>query len=110
MSEFALAPLVTSLMHSVATAEPPAYGPEGAGLRLPLARRPLPFRPPGDSLDMAYLDVKPATPKGHFAVLLRGKNLCVAAWQTTITTLAQADYRVIAPDQIGFCKSTKPAH
>jgi pimeloyl-ACP methyl ester carboxylesterase len=29
-------------------------------------------------------------------------------WRTTIDALTDAGYRVIAPDQIGFCKSTKP--
>jgi len=43
-------------------------------------------------------------------VLLHGKNFCAATWEDTITVLAEAGYRVIAPDQIGFCKSTKPAH
>jgi len=43
-------------------------------------------------------------------VLLHGKNFCAATWRDTITALAAHGYRVIAPDQIGFCKSTKPAH
>ena len=42
-------------------------------------------------------------------MLLHGKNFCAATWQATITGLADAGYRVIAPDQIGFCKSSKPA-
>ena len=59
---------------------------------------------------MAYMDVKPAHPNGRTAVLLHGKNFCAATWQATITALTEAGYRVIAPDQIGFCKSSKPAH
>ena len=57
---------------------------------------------------MAYMDVKPARPNGRTAVLLHGKNFCAATWQATITVLRDAGYRVIAPDQIGFCKSSKP--
>ncbi len=57
---------------------------------------------------MAYLDVHPAHPNGRTAVLLHGKNFCAATWKQTIDTLSDAGYRVIAPDQIGFCKSTKP--
>jgi pimeloyl-ACP methyl ester carboxylesterase len=59
---------------------------------------------------MAYMDVKPVKPNRHAVVLLHGKNFCAATWQGTIAVLSQAGYRVIAPDQIGFCKSTKPAH
>ena len=58
---------------------------------------------------MAYMDVKPARPNGRTAVLLHGKNFCGATWQGTIAALTDAGYRVIAPDQIGFCKSSKPA-
>ena len=58
---------------------------------------------------MAYLDVKPDRPNGQTAVLLHGKNFCAATWEPTIKDLAAAGYRVIAPDQIGFCKSSKPA-
>ena len=61
-------------------------------------------------MDMAYMDVKPATPNGHTVVLLHGKNFCSATWEGSIRALSGAGYRVIAPDQIGWCKSTKPQH
>jgi pimeloyl-ACP methyl ester carboxylesterase len=62
-------------------------------------------------LTMAYLDVAPeGTPNGLTIVLLHGKNFCSATWEQTIRALAGAGYRVIAPDQIGFCKSSKPEH
>jgi pimeloyl-ACP methyl ester carboxylesterase len=57
---------------------------------------------------MAYMDVRPQNPNGRTAVLLHGKNYCAATWYATISTLAANGYRVIAPDQIGFCKSSKP--
>jgi pimeloyl-ACP methyl ester carboxylesterase len=60
-------------------------------------------------LDMAYMDVKPAEPNDKVAVLLHGKNFCAATWKGTVVALLGAGYRVIAPDQIGFCKSSKPA-
>ena len=56
------------------------------------------------------MDVPPAKPNGQAVVLLHGKNFCAATWQATIAVLSAAGYRVIAPDQIGFCKSSKPAH
>jgi pimeloyl-ACP methyl ester carboxylesterase len=63
-------------------------------------------------LDMAFMDVPPAaasTPNGKTAVLLHGKNFCGPTWQNTIRALTGAGYRVVAPDQVGFCKSSKPA-
>ena len=62
------------------------------------------------AMDMAYMDVRPATPNGHVVVMLHGKNFCAATWEGSIKTLSAAGYRVIAPDQIGWCKSTKPEH
>ncbi|KAL7945958.1 alpha/beta-hydrolase [Trichoderma barbatum] len=60
-------------------------------------------------LQMAFMDVKPScTPNGQTAVLLHGKNFCGPTWIDTINALAAVGYRVIAPDQIGWCKSTKP--
>jgi pimeloyl-ACP methyl ester carboxylesterase len=90
--------------------EGPAYGPELEGFDYPWPVQHFHFTSQGESLDMAYMDVKPAQPNGRAVVLLHGKNFCAATWQTTITTLSEAGYRVIAPDQIGFCKSSKPAH
>ena len=57
---------------------------------------------------MRYMDVAPAKPNGKTAVVLHGKNFCAATWEQTIRALNDAGYRVIAPDQIGWCKSTKP--
>ena len=59
---------------------------------------------------MAYMDVPPTgTANGRTIVLLHGKNFCAATWSATIEALVARGYRVIAPDQIGFCKSSKPA-
>ena len=59
---------------------------------------------------MAYLDVAPtARANGTTLVLLHGKNFCAATWGETARALAAQGYRVIAPDQVGFCKSSKPA-
>ncbi|MEQ8799890.1 MAG: alpha/beta hydrolase [Salinisphaeraceae bacterium] len=59
---------------------------------------------------MAYMDVAPeGQGNGETVLLLHGKNFCAAYWEATITTLVDAGYRVVAPDQVGFCKSGKPA-
>ena len=88
----------------------PRYGPELQGFDYPWPVQDFRFTSQGDALDMAYMDVMPAKPNGRTAVLLHGKNFCAATWQGTVSVLRAAGYRVIAPDQIGFCKSSKPAH
>lgn len=65
-------------------------------------------------VEMAFMDVPPAPnstapPAYRNAVLFHGKNFCGATWNETIRQLAAAGYRVIATDQVGWCKSTKPA-
>lgn len=62
----------------------------------------------GQALEMAYLDVSPETANGRTVVLLHGKNFCAATWEDTMQALLETGYRVIAPDQVGFCKSSKP--
>lgn len=53
---------------------------------------------------MGYMDVPPeGDANGHTVVLMHGKNFCAATWQDTIKALSKVGYRVIAPDQIGFC-------
>ncbi|MFV8783948.1 alpha/beta fold hydrolase [Microbulbifer sp. SA54] len=61
-------------------------------------------------LRMAYMDIAPQLPAKGTVVLLHGKNFSGAYWQRTIEALTTEGYRVIAPDQIGFGKSSKPAH
>ncbi|WP_423213136.1 alpha/beta fold hydrolase [Paraburkholderia ginsengiterrae] len=88
----------------------PAYGPELQGFDYPAPVKQYDFASQGVALHMAYMDVEPAHPNGRTAVLLHGKNFCAATWGETIHRLSDAGYRVIAPDQIGFCKSSKPEH
>lgn len=57
---------------------------------------------------MSYMDVRPDRPNGEAVVLLHGKNFCGATWESTARALAGAGYRVLIPDQVGFCKSSKP--
>jgi pimeloyl-ACP methyl ester carboxylesterase len=89
----------------------PAYGPLLEGFDYPWPVSHFSFTSQGEALDMAYMDVKPSgTPNGKTVVLFHGKNFCSATWQETISVLTAAGYRAIAVDQIGFCKSSKPAH
>jgi pimeloyl-ACP methyl ester carboxylesterase len=88
-----------------------AYGPELQGFEYPWPISYFDFTSQGEALRMAYMDVRPTTAaNGKTAVLFHGKNFCAATWQDTIATLIDAGYRVIAVDQIGFCKSSKPPH
>ncbi len=89
-------------------AEPPAYGPELQGFDYPYPVKEYVFESQRQPLHMAYIDVQPDHPNGRVAVLLHGKNFCAATWKTTIDAMTHVGYRVVAPDQIGFCKSAKP--
>jgi pimeloyl-ACP methyl ester carboxylesterase len=95
---------------AIAAEDAPRYGARLEGFEYPWPVARFSFASQGETLEMAYMDVKAATPNGKVAVLLHGKNFCSATWQDTIAVLSGAGYRVIAPDQIGFCKSSKPAH
>ena len=104
---FALA-LAATLPLSPASAEAPAYGAELQGFAYPAPVRDFAFTSQGERLHMAYMDIAPSKPDGRTVVLLHGKNFCGATWETSIRVLHQAGYRVVVPDQIGFCKSSKP--
>lgn len=96
------------LFSAAADAEPPAYGPELQGFDYPYPVKAFRLTSQQQRLQMAYMDVRPARPNGHAVVLLHGKNFCAATWGDTMAALADAGYRVVAVDQIGFCKSSKP--
>ena len=91
-----------------AMAQQPVYGPELQGFDYPWPVRDYAFSSQGEALTMRFMDVAAATPNGKTVVVLHGKNFCSATWEQTIRALSGAGYRVVAPDQIGFCKSSKP--
>ncbi|NHO33854.1 alpha/beta fold hydrolase [Acetobacter fallax] len=86
----------------------PVYGLRLEGFAYPWPVREFGFTSQRQTLRMAYLDVRPAQANGQVAVLLHGKNFCAGTWEETIRVLVARGYRVIAPDQIGFCKSDTP--
>ncbi|QRX81413.1 alpha/beta fold hydrolase [Glaciimonas sp. PAMC28666] len=89
----------------------PDYGQELQGFPSPYPLQHYAFASQGANLQMGYMDVAPVTkPNGRTVVLMHGKNFCGATWEATIKALSVAGYRVVAPDQIGFCTSTKPEH
>ena len=105
---FAAAAALVSAGASGALAQTQTYGPELQGFAYPYPVHDFAFESQGATVVMRYMDVAPAKANGRTAVLLHGKNFCSATWETTIRALSEAGYRVIAPDQIGWCKSTKP--
>lgn len=85
------------------------YGPQLEGFAYPHPIQRFELNSQGQDLSMAFLDVPPAArSNGRTVVLLHGKNFCAATWEATIAVLTRAGYRVIAPDQVGFCASAKP--
>jgi pimeloyl-ACP methyl ester carboxylesterase len=86
-----------------------ALDPELTNYKYPFPARFYEAETQGQRLRMAYMDVGAARPNGRTVVLLHGKNFSGAYWAPTIRSLAAAGYRVVAPDQIGFGKSAKPA-
>lgn len=90
---------------------PTSYGPELQGFDYPYPLQHYRFESQGEALQMAYMDVAASgTANGRVVVLMHGKNFCGATWEHQIASLTTAGYRVVVPDQIGFCASTKPAH
>ena len=94
---------------SAPAASTPSYGAMLEGFDYPYPVKTFEFDSQQQRLRMAYMDVVGAQPNGRTIVLLHGKNFCAATWEETIAVLAEQGWRVIAPDQIGFCKSSKPA-
>lgn len=102
--------LTLSLGAAFAHAEAPTrYSATLEGFTYPYPLQQFGLDSQGQKLSMAYLDVAAKAPaNGRTVVLLHGKNFCAATWEQSIKVLSESGYRVIAPDQIGFCASSKP--
>lgn len=111
MHRFGVSLLLTPVLacSTVALATTPSYGERLEGFDYPHAQQQFEFQSQGQTLAMSYMDVAAkGQANGRSVVLLHGKNFCGATWEQTITTLSDKGYRVIVPDQIGFCASSKP--
>jgi pimeloyl-ACP methyl ester carboxylesterase len=98
-----LSPLLAA---DTATREP--YGINLEGFAYPYPVSLFPVASDGEQLRMAYMDVGASgAPNGRVAVLLHGRNFPSSYWAPVIKTLADAGFRVVVPDQIGFGKSSK---
>ena len=106
-----LSALLLPLALPALAAQAPVYGPELQGFDYPYPLQHFSFVSQGQALQMGYMDVPPQSPaNGRSLVLMHGKNFCGATWEGSIKALSAAGYRVIVPDQIGFCTSSKPEH
>src|ERR1700733_5450468 len=105
--------MVSLVIGSVARAQVPAVKPLDAdltGYQYPYPVQFITLNIQGETLKMAYMDVKPANANGHVVMLLHGKNFNGFYWGETAKVLSENGYRDIIPDQIGFGKSSKPRH
>ena len=114
----ALSLLLISCAHNEQASKPtpPAslYA-DAAPLDLRLSKWPYPYPVKefktslqGQPASMMYMDVAGLGKQKGVVVLFHGKNFSSDYWAPTIAGLSKAGYRVIAPDQIGFGKSSKP--
>lgn len=86
----------------------PAYDPELTNYNYPREVYFFGLHNQKQDLKMAYVLGKPEKPNGKTVLLLHGKNFSAAYWEPTIQLLTKNGFRVVAPDQIGFGKSSKP--
>jgi pimeloyl-ACP methyl ester carboxylesterase len=108
-------PSSTAAAAAPAAAEAPGYdhaeplGSSMEGWVYPYPVQYLQFEQEGRLVRMSYMDVQPTSqPNGKTVMLFHGKNFGAEYWENTLRALSAQGYRVIAPDQIGFGKSTKP--
>lgn len=94
------------------TAPLPSWGPVSINLEeieYPFPVKYLPLTLYGEEVRLAYMDESPAgAPKGRTVVLLHGMNFFGEYWGGTMRALLDRGFRVIAIDQIGFGRSSKP--
>jgi len=107
----ARATVLPAALMLVAADQPPAvpdFGPMLERFAYPWPVQTMEVDIVGAPAQMAFMDIAPQRPNGRTVVLLHGKNFCGATWGSAARALSGAGYRVIVPDQIGFCKSSKP--
>jgi pimeloyl-ACP methyl ester carboxylesterase len=100
--------LLSSPPFAAETAPREPYGINLEGFAYPYPVSLFPVANDGEQLRMAYMDIgATGQPNGRVAVLLHGRNFPSSYWAPVIKTLADAGFRVVVPDQIGFGKSSK---
>ncbi|MBM3617138.1 MAG: alpha/beta hydrolase [Alphaproteobacteria bacterium] len=101
--------IIALLLTFPAHAEVKAYDAMLDGYTYPFHVRHFSFESQRQPLKMAYMRIRGDDAKPT-VLLLHGKNFGGAYWGDTAMQLSQKGYNVVIPDQIGFGKSSKPAH
>ncbi|KAI0196947.1 alpha/beta hydrolase [Astrocystis sublimbata] len=111
LAAYGLAPIQVSAQATGTITTAPQDGDlNGSNFTYPWPVKLFKFSSQLQDVEMAFMDVEPtSSPTGKVAVCLHGKNFCSATWEATARALADEGYRVILPDQVGFCKSSKPS-
>ena len=105
---YLLIALFVGLAPALAQSPPEPLGIALEGYPYPFPVRFLPLTVEQHAVRLAYMDVAPAAAaNGRAVLLMHGRNFPASYWEPTIKALAGAGYRVIAPDQINFGKSSK---
>lgn len=86
----------------------PSYDAELSNFPYPYPVRFFEFESQKQKLRMAYVLVEPQKPNGKTVLLFHGKNFASWYWDRTIKELSNKGFRVLAVDQVGFGKSSKP--
>jgi pimeloyl-ACP methyl ester carboxylesterase len=102
-------PAEAAVTESTPATADPRFDAELTAYPYPFPVRSQELRTQNQTLKMAYMDVWAPKPNGHTVLLLHGKNFPASYWEPTIRFLIARGYRVIAPDQVGFGKSSKPS-
>ncbi|MBS3805703.1 MAG: alpha/beta hydrolase [Oleiphilaceae bacterium] len=93
----------------VADDQKPEYDARLSGYSYPFDVHTFEFDSQRQSLEMAYMHL-PAEDGRPTVLLLHGKNFAADYWEGTADYLHEKGYGVLMPDQVGFGKSSKPAH
>src|SRR3954454_16200067 len=103
-----LSVLFLSLAPALARTSSEPLGIALEGYPYPFPVHFLPLTVERHAVRLAYMDVPPtAAANGPAVLLMHGRNFPASYWEPTIRALIGAGYRVIAPDQVNFGKSSK---
>lgn len=99
----------TALAVEARPGKQPVYDARLSDYAYPFPVKTFSFTSQDQPLEMAYMHLKGEKDKPA-VVLLHGKNFAADYWEKTAEFLQGKGYGVLMPDQIGFGKSSKPAH
>ena len=112
MKHFILSILLSAYCFSFSSAiaeEIPTYDADLTNFIYPYPVKMFEVKTQNQTLNMAYMDVTPEKNNGKAVLLLHGKNFGSYYWAPTMKMLLENGFRVVAVDQLGFGKYSKPA-